>query len=176
MSAPGRQPQCQPQCRPGRPGRRGIALVEALVAVLLLSGCALAYAALQLRGLAAGNSSMWRSKATLLAYEMADRMRANRNAVASGQYNSLTAPQAVTDCGVSAACTPARMAQLDYAQWSLTLGRELPGGSGVVCLDDSPDDGSAAASGCSGSGSMLAVKVFWSERGQASRLAVAVRP
>lgn len=163
MSPPGRRP-------------RGVALTEALVAVLLLSACALAYAALQMRGLSAGHSAMWRSKATLLAYEMADRMRANRVAVASGQYNSLTGPQAVADCGANAACTPAAMAGLDFAQWSATLGRELPGGSGVVCLDASPDDGAAASPGCSGSGSMLAVKVFWSERGQPARLAVAVRP
>ena len=79
--------------------RRGLALMEAMVAILLLSMCALAYAALQLRGLSAANSSMWRSKATLLAYEMADRMRANRNAVTNGQYNSLTSAVAVTDCG-----------------------------------------------------------------------------
>ena len=161
---------------PHRRRLRGLALMEALVAVVLLSACALAYAALQMRGLAAGHSAMWRSKATLLAYEMADRMRANRAAVASGQYNSLTAPQGSGACGSTSACTPAAMAQLDYAQWSATLGRELPGGSGVVCLDASPDDGSTASPGCSGSGSMLAVKVFWSERGQVARLAVAVRP
>ena len=161
---------------PRRQRPQGLALMEALVAVLLLSACALAYAALQMRGLAAGHSAMWRSKATLLAYEMADRMRANRAAVASGQYNSLTAPQGPGACGSDSACTPAGMARLDYAQWSATLGRELPGGSGVVCLDASPDDGSAASPGCSGSGSMLAVKVFWSERGQVARLALAVRP
>ena len=159
-----------------RSRRRGLALMEAMVAILLLSMCALAYAALQLRGLSAANSSMWRSKATLLAYEMADRMRANRNAVTGGQYNSLTSPVVVTDCGSTSACSSARMAQLDFAQWRATLANELPGGSGAVCLDDSPDDGAGGAPACSGSGSMLAVKVFWSERGTASRLAVAVRP
>lgn len=156
--------------------RRGLALMEAMVAILLLSMCALAYAALQLRGLSAANSSMWRSKATLLAYEMADRMRANRNAVTNGQYNSLTSAVAVTDCGSTSACSSARMAQLDFAQWSASLANELPGGIGAVCLDASPDDGEGGAPACSGSGSMLAVKVFWSERGTASRLAVAVRP
>ena len=164
------------QTGPRRPRRRGIVLIEALVAILLLSFCALGYAALQLRGLSASSSAMWRSKASLLAYEMADRMRANRGAVTSGQYNSLTVPQAVDDCGSNSACAPARMALLDYAQWSTTLGRELPGGSGVVCLDATPDDGNAAGPACSGGGAMLAVKVFWSERGQTSRLALAVRP
>jgi type IV pilus assembly protein PilV len=159
-----------------RPRRRGIALMEALIAVLLLSLSALAFAALQMKGVSANSSSMWRSKATLLAYDMADRMRANREAVVANQYNSLTTPQSITDCGVTADCAAARMALLDYDQWSTALNRELPGGSGVVCLDATPDDGTAAAPGCDAAGTMLAVKVFWSERGQPSRLAVAVRP
>ena len=111
----------------------------------------------------------------MLAYEMADRMRANRVAVTDGQYNSLTVPQ-VVNCGITSSCSTARMALLDYALWSASLDSELPGGTGVVCIDDTPDDGSAGAPACSGNGSMLAVKVFWTERGQAARLAVAVRP
>ena len=150
--------------------------MEALIAILLLSISALAYAGLQLRGLSANSSAMWRSKASFLAYEMADRMRANRPAVSSGQYNALSAPQTVSDCGSTSSCTPARMALLDYALWSATLARELPGGTGVVCLDATPDDGSASAAACDSSGGMLAVKVFWSERGTQARLAVAVRP
>lgn len=156
--------------------RRGIALIEALIAILLLSMCALAYAALQLRGLSGNSSALWRSKATLLAGEMADRMRANRPGVTAKAYNSLTSPEAVTSCGVTTACATATMAKLDYSQWSATLGRELPGGSGVVCRDATPDDGSADAPACDGSGSMLAIKVFWSERGTATRLSVSVRP
>lgn len=156
--------------------RQGIALMEAMVAVLLLSVGALAYAGLQMKGLSANSSALWRSKATLLAYDMADRMRANRSGVVAGGYNSLTVPQIVNDCGSNADCAPARMAQLDYGQWSAALGAELPGGSGVVCIDASPDDGTAAAPGCDGVGDMLAVKLFWSERGKVSRLAVAVRP
>lgn len=158
-----------------RSGTRGIALMEALVAILLLSVSALAFAALQMRGLSASGSTMWRSKATILAYEMADRMRANHDAVVSGQYNSLTSPTSVTDCGTSSACSPARMALLDYSQWSTELGQTLPGGTGVVCLDGTPDDGKTGEPACDGSG-MLVVKVFWSERGVPSRLTIPVRP
>ena len=158
----------------------GTTLMEAMVAVLLLSMCALGYAALQLRGLSANSSSMWRSKATLLAADMSDRMRANRAGVAGGFYNSLTSATAVTDCGttVLGACTPTKMAQLDHWQWSAALARELPGSNvvGVVCIDSTPDDGTAGAPACDGSGQALAVKVFWQERGTETRLAVAVRP
>lgn len=162
----------------GRPARPpgGIAMIESLIAILLLSMCALAYAALQMRGLQSNSSAMWRSKATLLAYDMADRMRANRSGVTAGAFNSLTSPGAAPGCGSGSACSPTTMAQLDYVNWSTTLAAELPGGSGVVCLDASPDDGAAGTPGCDGSGTMYAVKVFWSERGEVSRLVVPVRP
>lgn len=155
---------------------RGIALLEAMIAILLLSFGALGYAALQMKGLSASSSAMWRSKASNLAYEMADRMRANRAGVLAGAYNALGAPQVVTDCGAAADCTPVRMALLDHGQWNATLANELPGGSGVVCRDATPDDGSAEGSACDGAGAMLAVKVFWTERGERSRLVLAVRP
>lgn len=160
-----------------RPRRRGIALMEALIAILLLSLSALAYAALQMKGLSANSSSLWRSKATLLAYDMADRMRANREAMVAGGFDMLTVPVSVTDCGVATNCTAARMSLLDYDLWNTALQRELPGGTGVVCVDGTPDDGTAEAPGCDGNGAarVLAVKVFWSERGHPSRLAVAVR-
>ena len=159
-----------------RPRRRGIALMEAMIAILVLSMGALGYAALQIKGLSASSSSMWRSKAGSLAYEMADRMRANRAGAVAGAYNALGAPQTITDCGTAANCTPVRMALLDHGQWNATLANELPGGSGVVCLDATPDDGSTESSACDGAGTMLAVKVFWSERGVASRLVLGVRP
>jgi len=165
------RPQHSRRARP-----RGIALMEAMIAIVLLSIGALGYAALQIKGLSASSSSMWRSKAGNLAYEMSDRVRANRTGAVAGAYNALSAPQVVTDCGAAADCSPARMAVLDHAQWNATLANELPGGSGVVCRDATPDDGSAQASGCDGAGAMLTVKVFWTERGVASRLVLGVRP
>ena len=156
--------------------RRGFGLIEALTSVLLLSVCALAYAALQARGLSANSSAMWRSKAALLSYEMADRMRANRAGVTAGSYRSLTTPSVVNDCGATSSCTPVRMAALDYAQWSTAIGVQLPGGTGVVCVDSTPDDGTADSPACDGAGTAYAVKVFWRERDQTSRLTVAVRP
>ena len=155
---------------------RGVGLIEAMTSVLLLSLCALSYAALQLRGLSANSSALWRSKAAMLSYEMADRMRANRAGVTAGSYNSLTVPASVTDCGSTSSCAPARMAALDYSQWSAAVGAQIPGGSGVVCLDSTPDDGTADAPGCDGAGTGFAVKVFWRERDTVARLAVAVRP
>lgn len=155
---------------------RGIGLIEAMTALVLLSFCALAYAAFQLRGLSANTNSMWRTKAAVLSYEMADRMRANRAGVTAGSYNLLVPPATGANCGSTTSCTPAQMAALDYATWSGTMANQLPEGKGVVCIDSTPDDGAPGAAACDGVGSAFAVKVFWSERGTASRLVIAVRP
>ncbi|MBL0148694.1 MAG: type IV pilus modification protein PilV [Ideonella sp.] len=167
-----RPPRTAPRQR-----QTGVTLMEALIAVVLLSMCALAYASLQLRGLSSNASAMWRSKAVMLAYEMSDRLRTNAAGLALGSYNNLVGtPAAVNDCGSASACAPARMAQFDHFQWNVAVGRDLPSGLGSVCLDSTPDDGTLADAACDGLGTTFAVKVFWQERDVESRLVVAVRP
>ena len=58
---------------------QGFTLVEALIALLVLSIGLLGVAALQLIALQNNNNAMFRSQATYLAYDIADRMRANRD-------------------------------------------------------------------------------------------------
>lgn len=157
-----------PQC--------GIALFEALIAILLLSLCALAYAGLQLRGLSSNASALWRGKAVQMTLEMADRMRANQAGLAAGAYNSLLAPGTAPSCGTSSSCSPAQTAALDYVSWSADVGNEVVGGTGVVCIDSTPDDGTADAPACDGVGNTFAIKVFWAEHGTPSRVALGVRP
>lgn len=155
---------------------QGALLLEAVIALLLLSLAALGYAGLQLRALRVGAATAWDSAALVLASGMADRLRANAQAVASGQFN---APQAVADgsgCAGGAACSAAQMALADLGQWGGVLARDLPSGRGVVCLDATPDDGTADAPGCDGIGTLLAVKVFWRLRGDERRLVLSVRP
>lgn len=163
--------------------QRGVALFEAMIAVLLLSLSALAYAALQMRGLSSNSSALWRSKAVQLTQEMSDRMRANQAGVRAGNYDLLLSPGAAPACGSAAACSPAQTAALDYSAWSTAVANALPGGTGVVCLDATPDDGRPAAPGCDGTAGTFAVKVFWTERGltaaratEDSRVAVGLRP
>ena len=156
---------------------RGFALVEVLVSVVILAVAALGYARLQLTGLSANASAMWRSKATALAYEAADRLRANLPGVVAGHYNNLVTPSAsTTACTLTSVCTPSQMAARDFVQWRATVLNVLPGGAGVVCLDSTADDGTAASPACDGSGTQIAIKVFWTERGTESRFVNVVRP
>ena len=65
----------------------GFTMVELLVAVLVLSIGLLGLAGLQAAGLRNNQSAYLRSQATILAYDVADRMRATRAAAAAGAYN-----------------------------------------------------------------------------------------
>lgn len=152
-------------------------MIEVLVSVVILALAALGYAKLQLSGLSANASAMWRSKATTLAYEAADRVRANLPGVTAGQYDNLITPSTSTSaCTLTNVCTNAQMAARDFVQWRDAVLNVLPGGSGVICLDSTADDGTAASPACDGTGAQIAIKVFWTERGTESRFVNVVRP
>lgn len=69
---------------PGNMSRStGFSIVEALVALVVLSIGMLGIAALYVESLRAGRSAIYRTQAVNLASDMADRIRANRNARAS---------------------------------------------------------------------------------------------
>ncbi len=161
---------------PGR-NQRGTSMIEALIAVLVLSLSALGYASLQVQGLSRNSSALWRSKATQMAYEMADRMRANQGGVTAGSYNNLTSAIAAPGCGaIATPCTPATMAQLDFVQWRADVASALPAGIGVVCITSTPNTGTSTSPGCDGVGTTFAVKVFWTEKGSESLFATVLRP
>jgi len=142
-------------------------MVEALVALVVLSFSALGYAALQVKGVSSNASALTRSKATQLAADMADRMRANNSPDAMAVYTTFNGLAPEPSCGnAGAPCSPADMAQLDISQWLKTVSSELPEGSGLVCLDNTPAGGTPASPACDPGSSVLAVKVFWKERGE----------
>jgi Tfp pilus assembly protein PilV len=59
-------------------------------------------------------------------------------------------------------CEGAAFAGDDLESWRRQLTRELPGASGLVCRDRTPDDGKADDPACDGGGALVA-KVFWTE-------------
>ncbi len=153
---------------------KGVTLVEVLVAVLVLSIGLLGLAQLQMTSLRQSQSALLRSQATLLAYDITDRMRANPGGVTAGYYNQPTVSggAADNDCGFVDAtgtsvnsnpstCTPQQLAQNDLLEWRNTLGRTLPTGQGTVCLDSTPEDGTPSAPACDNLGTVYVVKVWW---------------
>lgn len=112
---------------PGRRGQSGMTLIEVLIAVLVLSVGLLGLAAMQTVSLRQNQSAAVRSQATLLAYEITDRMRANRQAALDGDYNLAIG---------AATPTPSDIPTTDLADWRNELELRLPAGTGSVEVDD----------------------------------------
>jgi type IV pilus assembly protein PilV len=153
----------------------GSTLFEVMVSIFVVSLGFLGFARLQINGLSVANSSILRSSAVYLSYEMTDRMRANLPAVRAGAYNMMTSAVSNPGC-VSIGCTPAQIAQNDYYEWSDEAVSLLPSGAVVVCIDSTPDDGTPGAPACDGVGSAFAVKVWWTEKNTQSRFVSSFRP
>jgi type IV pilus assembly protein PilV len=117
---------------------RGFTLVEVLVALLALSIGLLGVAGLQLNGLRANQSSAWRSQATYLAYDILDRMRANRanreDYVVGTSADEEAADEAAEEAGEP---RPARQvtAAADVSSWKTNLDNVLPLGDGTIAFE-----------------------------------------
>ncbi len=158
-----------------RRARGGYVLLEALVAVVIASVGFIGAARMQTLGLAMNNSTQVRQKATLLGYQMADRIRANQAGFSAHAYDAPSAGS--TDClSAASGCTPALLAAADVGQWQGEIASQLPSGTGVVCLDSTPDDGDPAAPQCDGLGNVIAVKLWWVDKVGTPRFVVSVRP
>jgi len=118
--------------------QKGLSLIEVMIALAVFSFGLLALAALMASGLKYNTSALHRSYATSQAYDMADRMRANRLGLEEGYYNSLidssTDPNCVGFYVDVESCSPEQMAQYDASDWNNANARLLPGGSGKVLI------------------------------------------
>ncbi|MDO6513887.1 MULTISPECIES: type IV pilus modification protein PilV [Neptuniibacter] len=67
--------------------QQGTTLIEVLIAVVIISIGLLSVAALQTVALKSNNGSYYRSQATFLAYDLADRIRAAPESAEDGDYD-----------------------------------------------------------------------------------------
>jgi len=108
---------------------RGLTLVEILIALLVLSIGLLGLAALQTTSLSFNTSSYYRTQATALAYDFADRMRANRPDALDDQYLvAFQDPPPACGANIVAGNVP----QQDIASWRNALACRIPQSTGSI--------------------------------------------
>lgn len=112
-----------------RPRSRGFTLLEVLIALVVLSIGLLGIAALQGVGLRSSHGAYLTSQASLLAYDMADRIRANVNEFAAAEA---TDEDGVPATNGSLAVTCDGNATSDIGQWACAVETLLPAGSGEI--------------------------------------------
>lgn len=117
----------------------GYSLIEAMVALFVLSIGMLGVAGLSIDALKDGRSSLYRDKAVAFAWDMAERIRANR--AAAGDYDTDSTTGADQGCftthsQVASQCTAANLAIHDIWEWQQALqdvnSGGLPSGTGIV--------------------------------------------
>jgi len=84
----------------------GFTLLEVLIALVIFSFGLLALAALMAKGLQYNTSALHRSYASTQAYDIADRMRANRLGITAGNYDSISGAGTDPVCITNAALLP----------------------------------------------------------------------
>src|SRR6478752_4732414 len=96
--------------------QRGVSIVEALVALVVLSVGLLGIANMYLESIRSNRTALVRTTAIQLINDMSDRIRSNRGGTTDYNNARGTVPTAPgTDCA-SAECTPKQMAQYDLSQ------------------------------------------------------------
>lgn len=118
----------------------GFGLFEILMTIVVLAIGLLGLAAMQATGLKNNESAYRASQATVLAYDIADRMRSNMGGINSYLTANMTLDEAeaagiVSGCKTTAGCSPSELAQTDLVEWSAALDADLPGATGLVVLD-----------------------------------------
>jgi type IV pilus assembly protein PilV len=143
------------QRRPAARMQRGFTLIEAMVALIVLSVGLLGIAAMYVETLRANRTSLFRTQAVVLASDLADRMRTNR------------APANAYACGDP--CDPTAggnaVADADLAAWMGAIAAQLPSGTAGVAYT-APGVTTPAA---------YVVTISWSEVDQASPVALQLR-
>lgn len=104
----------------------GFSLIEVLVTLVVLSIGLLSLAALQIATLKANNSALTRFEATTLAYDILDRMRANRSSAIQGEYNIALGVNAPAGADIASA---------DLHAWTAALSANLPSGDGSITVN-----------------------------------------
>ena len=129
-----------------RPTQQGFSLIEALIAMVVLSLGLLGLASLQINALRFNQVAHLRSQAATFAYQMLDAMRASP-----------------TDAmKLSSGAFPTGALETARKEWADDVAAQIPQGSGKICLNASPDPDPDCKGGV---GSFAVITVEWTEAG-----------
>ncbi len=156
----------------------GFSLIEVLVALLVLSIGLLGLAALQTTGLKFNHQSYERTQAVMQAYDVIDRMRANRSGSdrsINGIYESVAIGNqpGSTDC-LSVSCNVSQLAEFDIRQWNAANSTLLPEGKGAICRGNFSTDLTSCT--IDTNISIFRIAITWRESDLTMRLNVEAQP
>lgn len=144
-----------------RPGNSGFSLLEVLVACTVFSLGLAGFAAMLLTSIIGSTHAHREGLAAMAAASLSEQIRLNPAAL--NRY--LDPPEHISRiCTGESLCTPEQQADYDLKLWQLELADSIPNARGLVCRDETPEDGVEGNSHCDGTGPLV-IKIFWSDQG-----------
>ena len=113
---------------PNNHSSRGFTLIEVLISMVILAIGLLGLGTLQLMALKDNTDAYNYQQATLLAYEMQDRIRSNTVTIDDPTFDwtTVVANQGTSCNSLANICTPAQLAAFDFWYWQDSVSRTLP--------------------------------------------------
>lgn len=124
----------------------GVSLIESMVALLVISIGLLGIASLQIVAMKQNAIALNHSQAVWIAYNMADRVRANISQFTN--YAGIDTSSGYSQDCMSASCNNVQMVTADASDWSTHV-QTLPAGRGII----------------TGNASELTITVLWDGEG-----------
>jgi type IV pilus assembly protein PilV len=151
----------------------GFTLIEVLVAILVLSFGLLGMVGMQATSLQVNRDARLQSTAIVLARELAEMMRGNKDIalqannpyLVAGLSHPLAPPTAAYCLSVGQTCTSTTaVAQAELTDWLARVDDALPGAKISICRDATPYDptGLPVWSCASASTAPIVIKIGWS--------------
>ena len=141
-------------------GNSGFSLIEVLVASTVFSLGLAGFTALLLTSIIGSARARQEGMAAMAAASLSEQIRLNP--VALNRY--LYPPEYISRiCSGNSQCTPEQQADYDFRLWQLELADSIQNARGLVCHDETPEDGIEGNSHCDGAGPLV-IKIFWDGR------------
>ena len=122
-----------------RPGARGFALLESLVALLVLSLALMGLAGTQVRMALETRHSVQRGVAVRLIEGVSEKIKANAAGLALYSVALGAGVPGAPDCtAAQAVCTSTQLAQSDVRYWKAEVARMLPAGDAAIFPSSDP--------------------------------------
>jgi len=129
--------------------QRGIALLESLIAIVVMALGILGIVGVQMRTLTDTQAGVRRAQAIRLIEDLSERIQNNPDALGNLSTYTTKPTSVTTDC-TSTACNPADLAKFDIKQWRTAVTSGLPDGDATVFVPK-------------GGGRQLGVLISWTE-------------
>jgi len=138
----------------------GFTLIEILITLIIMSIGLLGMASLQMNSLRSNQGAYLRSQASMLSYDMADRMRANSVRAIAGDYNGFdtdgTVPSDPGCIDAATGCSAAQQSNTDMFEWASRVNGT---GAGIALLP------AAQGTITRGAGNLFTILIDWTETG-----------